>query len=99
MLILSKSEDEPLLDMSVKRCKELIERHRATLLFVNTRDTAEILGSRFHIIYRDFPVEIHHGSLSKFSRIEAEEKFKSGSLKALICTSSLELGIDVGHAD
>ncbi len=97
--LLSKSEDEPLLDMSVKRCKELIERHRATLLFVNTRDTAEVLGSRFHIIYRDFPIEIHHGSLSKFSRIEAEEKFKSGSLRALICTSSLELGIDVGHAD
>ena len=97
--LLSKSEDEPLLDMSVKRCKELIEQHRATLLFVNTRDTAEILGSRFHIIYGDFPIEIHHGSLSKFSRIEAEEKFKSGSLKALICTSSLELGIDVGHAD
>ncbi|HDO19201.1 MAG TPA: DEAD/DEAH box helicase, partial [Thermoplasmatales archaeon] len=100
-----KSRDFPDLEMDSKiassllRCKELIENHNATLLFVNTRDTAEILGSRFHLLDKEFPIEVHHGSLSKRARIDAEERFKKGLLKALICTSSLELGIDVGHAD
>mgnify|MGYP000135473238 CR=1 FL=1 len=84
---------------SLRKCKKLIDEHEATLLFVNTRDTAEILGSRFMLWDKNFPIEVHHGSLSKVSRVEAEEKFKKKELKALICTSSLELGIDVGHAD
>lgn len=98
-LIQKEGDDESLAEGSARRCKEIIDEHKATLLFVNTRDTAEILGSRFRSMYRDFPVEVHHGSLSRLSRIEAEDGFKSGKLKALICTSSLELGIDVGHAD
>jgi len=97
--LIEKRDKESLAEASVEICKNLIENHKATLLFVNTRDTAEILGSRFHSLYKDFPIEVHHGSLSKLSRIEAEEGFKSGRIKALICTSSLELGIDVGHAD
>ncbi len=81
----------------LKRIKELIDEHNATLIFVNTRDTAEILSARLREIGAN--IEVHHGSLSREARIEAEEKFKRGEIKALICTSSLELGIDIGHAD
>ncbi len=76
-----------------------IKKHRAALVFVNTRSTAEDIGMRYHLLNPDLPVEVHHGSLSRNVRIEAEEKFKAGKLKALICTSSLELGIDVGIVD
>ena len=81
----------------LRRIKELIDMHEATLFFVNTRDAAEILAARLREIGAD--IEVHHGSLSREARIEAEEKFKRGEVKALICTSSLELGIDIGHAD
>ena len=84
---------------SMRLAKEEIERHKSTLFFVNTRDTAEALGVRYHLADENFPIGVHHGSLSKDIRIEMEKGFKSGNLKALICTSSLELGIDVGSAD
>lgn len=84
---------------SVRTCKELIEAHRSTLLFVNTRDTAEAFGALFRKWHPDFPLTVHHGSLSMEARVEAEEAFKAAELKALVATSSLELGIDVGHTD
>ena len=71
-----------------------IDRHGSTLVFTNTRVTAEALG---HALYSRGDVEVHHGSLSKEVRIEAEDRFRSGAIKALICTSSMELGIDIGH--
>jgi len=83
----------------MRRCRELIEQHRSTLFFVNTRDYAEALGVRYHVWDDEFPVGVHHGSLSKEIRIRMEDDFKNERLKALICTSSLELGIDVGSAD
>ncbi len=83
----------------MKRCKELVEGHRSTLFFVNTRDSAEALGVRYHLWDEDFRVGVHHGSLSKDIRVQMEDDFKSERMKALICTSSLELGIDVGSAD
>jgi len=83
----------------MRRCRELIESHRSTLFFVNTRDYAEALGVRYHLWDESFRIGVHHGSLSKEIRIQMEEEFKSEELKALICTSSLELGIDVGSAD
>ncbi len=85
------------IDKVVERAKELIEKHNSTLFFVNTRDIAEILGAKLK--EAKVSIEVHHGSLSKEARIEAEEKFKKGEIKALICTSSLELGIDIGRAD
>ncbi len=90
---------EPISFASLRRCKELIDDHVSSLLFINTRDGAEILASRFHLWVDDFPIDVHHGSLSKIARIESEDNFKSGKLKSLICTSSLELGIDVGNTD
>ncbi len=79
--------------------KELIEGHRAVLLFTNTRSIAEVLASRFRVWDVDFPVSIHHGSLAKPARVIAERGIKGGELKGLVCTSSLELGIDIGHID
>ncbi len=91
---------EPFSFASLRRCKELIDNHVSTLLFINTRDGAEILASRFNQwTEEDISVGIHHGSLSKIARIESEDDFKNGKLKSLICTSSLELGIDVGNTD
>lgn len=83
----------------MRRCRELVEAHRSTLFFVNTRDYAEALGVRYHLWDESFRIGVHHGSLSKEIRVQMEEEFKSEGLKALICTSSLELGIDVGSAD
>jgi ATP-dependent helicase Lhr and Lhr-like helicase len=90
---------EPISVALLRRCTELIGDHTSTLLFINTRDGAEILASRFHLWQENQRIGVHHGSLSKHARIEAENEFKNGTLKALVCTSSLELGIDVGDTD
>jgi ATP-dependent Lhr-like helicase len=79
--------------------RQYIEKHRSVLLFTNTRAISEVLASRFKVWDIDFPVSIHHGSLAKPSRIAAEKGLKKGELKGLVCTSSLELGIDVGRID
>lgn len=81
------------------RCRELIEAHKASLLFVNTRERAEILTARFRLLDASLRLGIHHGSLSQEARVAAEEQFKTGALRALVCTSSMELGIDIGEAD
>ncbi len=83
----------------MKRCKQIVEDHRSTLFFVNTRDNAEALGVRYHLWDESFRIGVHHGSLSKEIRVQMEDDFKEEKLKGLICTSSLELGIDVGSAD
>ena len=84
---------------ALRRCYELIKGHESTLFFVNTRDTAEFLSSRLGAWYQDPGIGVHHGSLSKDVRVQMEDDFKSNRLRALVCTSSLELGIDVGSAD
>lgn len=81
----------------IRRIQELISQHNSTLIFVNTREMAEILASRLKILGES--VGIHHSSLSQEVRIAAERDFRDGKLKALVCTSSLELGIDIGRID
>ena len=78
---------------------ELLEKSHSMLTFVNTREIAEILASRLHLYDPNLSVDVHHGSLSRDVRIEVERLFKDGVLKGLICTSSMELGIDVGTVD
>src|SRR2546425_1170298 len=90
---------KPVQAAALRRCYELIKEHQSTLFFVNTRDTAEFLSSRLAAWYQDPKIGVHHGSLSKDVRVQMEDEFKSGGLRALVCTSSLELGIDVGTAD
>jgi ATP-dependent Lhr-like helicase len=84
---------------AIDRCMAIIGSHTSTLLFVNTRDAAEFLTSRTLMLDDQYPIAVHHGSLSKDVRIKAEEDFRSQRIKALVCTSSLELGIDIGSTD
>lgn len=78
---------------------EKLKESRSTLIFTNTREFAEILSNRLKMIERELPIGVHHSSLGKEIRIETEKKFKEEKLKALVCTSSLQLGIDVGSVD
>jgi ATP-dependent Lhr-like helicase len=82
----------------IRRAKELVDSHKSTLIFVNSRTVAEMLGYRFNQLGRK-DIAVHHGSLSKEERAQIEDQFKTGSLKAIVCTSTLELGIDIGHVD
>ena len=79
--------------------RDVIEGSKSTLLFTNTRPMSEILGSRFKLWDISLPITVHHGSLAAERRLRAERGLKSQSLRSVIATSSLELGIDVGHID
>jgi len=94
-----KLQSDPDILAVMKRARAIIESGKSTLFFVNTRETAEWLAARYHIWDENISVEVHHGSLSKENRMEMEDRFKRGDVKSLICTSSLELGIDVGTTD
>ncbi|MCG8553776.1 MAG: DEAD/DEAH box helicase [Proteobacteria bacterium] len=81
------------------RLAGLIEEHRTTLVFVNTRRLAERLTRHLAERLGDDRVMAHHGSLSREQRLGAERRLKAGELSALVATASLELGIDVGSVD
>jgi len=81
------------------RLAALIEAHRTTLVFVNTRRMAERVARHLSDRLGEETVTAHHGSLSKETRRDAETRLKTGGLRALVATASLELGIDIGHVD
>jgi ATP-dependent Lhr-like helicase len=81
------------------RLAELIEAHRTTIVFVNTRRLAERAARHLGERLGEEHVTSHHGSLAKEHRLRAEERLKAGRLKALVATASLELGIDIGDVD
>ena len=80
----------------------LIEEHKTTLIFTNTRSATERV---VHHLKDKFPkkyienIAAHHGSLSKKHRLDVEDRLRDGKLKAVVCSTSLELGIDIGFID
>lgn len=81
------------------RLVELIRAHRSTLIFVNSRRLAERLSAALNELAGEELCLTHHGSLSKERRLVVEDLLKRGKLQALVATSSLELGIDMGAVD
>jgi len=81
----------------IARISELVSDHESTLVFVNSRTIAEMLGHKFNVLRKDMGV--HHSSLPKEERETVETQFKAKGLKGLVCTSTLELGIDIGSVD
>ncbi len=81
------------------RLARLIEAHRTTLIFTNTRRMAERVTRQLSDRLGEDQVTAHHGSLAKEQRLDAEQRLKQGGLKALVATASLELGIDIGDVD
>ncbi len=86
-------------DSIYDRLVQLVEQHRSTLVFVNTRRMAERLCHELGTRMGEENVAAHHGSLSRKLRLAAEKKLKEGQVRVLVATASLELGIDVGTVD
>jgi ATP-dependent Lhr-like helicase len=81
----------------ILRMKELVDQRESTLIFVNSRQHAEMLGLRLAML--DSNIAVHHGSLSREERHRVEDAFKEGTIHGIVCTSTLELGIDIGAID
>ena len=86
-------------EAALQQIAELVQAHRTTLVFAQSRRAAERLARDLNDRIPDGRVAAHHGSLSRRARLEAENRLKQGELRALVATSSLELGIDVGAID
>src|SRR5258707_3826769 len=86
-------------DEVYNRLVTLVEQHRSTLVFVNTRRMAERLAHNLGERIGEDNVAAHHGSLSRKLRLAAEKKLKEGQVRVLVATASLELGIDIGTVD
>jgi ATP-dependent Lhr-like helicase len=86
-------------DEIYQRIAALVQQHRSTLIFVNTRRLAERLAHHLAALLGEDAVASHHGSLSRIRRLAVESKLKAGEIRALVATASLELGIDIGTVD
>ena len=81
------------------RLVELIRQHRSTMIFVNSRRLAERLANAINELAEEDLAAAHHGSIAKETRVQMEDRLKQGALPAIVATSSLELGIDMGAVD
>jgi len=90
--------DPDITERMYRRIKELVESHRGVLVFTNTRSGAERVAYHLSKLLKD-EIGAHHSSLSREIRLSVEEALKKGELKAVACSSSLELGIDIGHIE
>nr|WP_199044323.1 DEAD/DEAH box helicase [Dyella sp. ASV24] len=86
-------------ELVYNRLAQLVESHRTTLVFVNTRRMAERVARHLSERLGKEAVAAHHGSLAKEQRLDAEQRLKRGDLRVLVATASLELGIDIGDID
>lgn len=86
-------------DLVYNQLAQLVQQHRTTLVFVNTRRMAERVSRHLSERLGHEAVAAHHGSLAKEQRLDAEQRLKRGELKVLVATASLELGIDIGDVD
>jgi len=96
---LSSVASKELWSETYDRVAGIVREHRATLVFVGTRRLAERAAHALAERLGEGAVAAHHGSLSRERRLAAEERLKAGSLRAVVATASLELGIDVGEVD
>ncbi|MEM0991329.1 MAG: DEAD/DEAH box helicase, partial [Pseudomonadota bacterium] len=79
---------------------EQVKRHKTTLIFHNTRAQAELFFHDLWLANEDsLPIGIHHGSLARAQRAKVEAAMTDGALRAIVCTGSLDLGIDWGDVD
>jgi len=96
-------DDENINADMYKLMDELIQEHKTTVVFTNTRAGTERvvahLRDKFPTIYGEDNIAAHHGSLSKEHRFNIEERLRNGNLKVVVCSTSLELGIDIGFID
>ncbi len=81
------------------RILELIREHRSTIVFTNSRRLSERLAQRLNELAGEELVRAHHGSIAREQRVRIEEDLKAGRVPAIVATSSLELGIDMGAVD
>ena len=95
----TKAEPSSLWSAIHAKLLELIKGHRSTLIFVNNRRLAERLAAAINELAGETVARSHHGSIARSQRLEVEELLKAGRLQALVATSSLELGIDMGAID
>ena len=86
-------------ELVYNRLAQLVQAHRTTLVFVNTRRMAERAARHLSERLGKEHVAAHHGSLAKEQRLDAEQRLKRGELSVLVATASLELGIDIGEVD
>jgi ATP-dependent helicase Lhr and Lhr-like helicase len=86
-------------ELVYNRLAQLVQAHRTTLVFVNTRRMAERAARHLSERLGKEVVAAHHGSLAKEQRLDAEQRLKRGELSVLVATASLELGIDIGEVD
>jgi Lhr-like helicases len=97
------SDPEKMNNATYKLIDELVQSHKTTLIFTNTRSGTESvvfnLKKRFKDRYNDNNIMTHHSSLSKELRLQTEDKLKDGELKVVVSSTSLELGIDIGYID